>query len=90
MYPVFPPALNACVDLAHTEHLDMPAAPHALVLPAPFPPCAKIVQARAEAHSSGADLNCARCRQPVATAAVRGVGVLLTAVAWCRWEDGLH
>jgi hypothetical protein len=43
MYPVFPPALNSCVDWHHSKHLEMKRIPNILVLPSPLPPCAKLV-----------------------------------------------
>lgn len=53
MYPVFPPALNACVDYAHSRHLDIPCTPQVLVLPAPFPPCVKVVEMPKQGSASG-------------------------------------
>eukprot|EP00892_Ulva_mutabilis_P001216 jgi/Ulvmu1/11095/UM070_0010.1 len=53
MYPVFPPALNACIDYAHTKHLEIPCTPKVLVLPAPFPPCVKLVDVVDEGSDRG-------------------------------------
>jgi hypothetical protein len=53
MYPVFPPAPQSCVDFAHTAHLALPHLPDVLVLPSPFPPCAKVVQTEGGASAAG-------------------------------------
>ena len=85
MYPVFPPAPNACIDYAHTEHLDLPRTPHVLALPAPFPPCVKVVQARSEDCSSGELLT-----QRVLVFVAGLMAVSLIVQMDCRCRDCVH